>query len=172
MAMATAKNGHMQYNHLSYMIRPKMFKSYKSGTANVKTLYTNNLWKIKNAPHCWYCGKTVDEVGKLTVNQVFPQAKGGLDDTENVIMCCQSCNSSKGKKDLMEWYYEKGLFPSPAVVSTYLKLVLKYCNAHGLMEQSLEEVRAMNLPFNPFHLPMQFPHPGEWGCMDESESHV
>ena len=126
----------------------------------------------QECPTCWYCGKTVDEVGKLTVNHLFPQAKEGLDDTENVIMCCQSCNSSKVKKDLMEWYYEKGLFPSPAVVSTYLKLVLKYCDAHGLMEQSLEEVRAMNLPFNPFHLPMQFPHSGEWGYLDKSESYM
>ncbi|MDO8594074.1 MAG: HNH endonuclease signature motif containing protein [bacterium] len=58
---------------------------------------------------CVYCGIELKE---------YPQAKGtpgdkatfehidndGLPTKENIAMCCASCNSSKGAKDLLEWF--------------------------------------------------------------------
>ncbi len=46
---------------------------------------------------CQYCGTTE---GKMTVDHVRPQSKGGRDLWENLVCCCKPCNSRKDSHDL------------------------------------------------------------------------
>lgn len=48
---------------------------------------------------CAYCGFRL----KLTLDHVVPVSKGGRDIESNLVPACQSCNSSKGAKDVDEW---------------------------------------------------------------------
>lgn len=48
---------------------------------------------------CAYC----NFVGTLTLDHVIPLSSGGSHDIDNLIGCCKSCNSSKGKKSLLVW---------------------------------------------------------------------
>ena len=41
---------------------------------------------------------------------VVPISKKGLNETQNVIPACISCNSSKKDKDMLEWYKETKFF--------------------------------------------------------------
>jgi len=48
---------------------------------------------------CIYCGQNAN----LTIEHILPRSCGGEDITDNVVMVCKSCNSSKGSKRLYEW---------------------------------------------------------------------
>jgi 5-methylcytosine-specific restriction endonuclease McrA len=55
---------------------------------------------------CAYCGA----VAKITIDHVVPLAKGGTHEIENLLPCCQSCNSSKNCTPLKSWYQSKDFF--------------------------------------------------------------
>ena len=48
---------------------------------------------------CHYCGASED----LSLDHMTPQAKGGSDADDNLVTCCRSCNSAKGKKSYDEF---------------------------------------------------------------------
>jgi len=50
------------------------------------------------------------------VDHVIPYSKGGTEDLDNLVLCCQSCNSGKGVKSLEEYVQyrlDKGLPVAP-----------------------------------------------------------
>ncbi|MBF0651280.1 HNH endonuclease [Dysgonomonas sp. GY75] len=55
---------------------------------------------------CAYCGKA----GKLTKDHVIPRHYGGPDMVFNIIPACQSCNSSKGKRNAGQWYRQQPFY--------------------------------------------------------------
>lgn len=48
---------------------------------------------------CVYCGST----NNLTTDHLIPRNKGGDDSADNVVLACQSCNSSRSDKGIFEW---------------------------------------------------------------------
>lgn len=52
---------------------------------------------------CAYCGAT----HSLTMDHVIPVSKGGMTVVSNIIPACQSCNSSKQNKDMIQWYTDQ-----------------------------------------------------------------
>lgn len=46
---------------------------------------------------CQYCGGTVEDGAKLTIDHIYPVNAGGGNDTYNLITSCQKCNMSKSK---------------------------------------------------------------------------
>ena len=86
---------------------------------------------------------------------------GGKDDAENLIFACRSCNSSKGKKDLMEWMNYRGKFLPLMIIRRYLKLVFTYCSENDLLEKLVKEVKEMDLPFKIEYIPTNYPNPSE-----------
>ena len=131
-------------------IRAKAFKSYRDGIWKIHTLYENNNLKIEwGKDKCWYCGRSVDECGKLTAEHIFPRAKGGDNCFDNIAYACKSCNSSKGTDDLVGWFVDScKITPPYEMVCIYLKLVYKYALENNMMDKTMEDVRFMNLPFD------------------------
>ena len=62
---------------------------------------------------CWYCGKELipsvvyqkgmDTTNFFHVDHVNARCKGGVDDLDNLVPACRSCNSSKRYKSVEEW---------------------------------------------------------------------
>ncbi len=153
MCNAAFKLGKQRLDQQCFMIRSKAFKAYKDGRWAVHSLYENNNWKMDwGKDYCWYCGRSIDECGKLTAEHIFPRAKGGDDSFDNIAYACRSCNSSKGDKDLVEWMLSQGIAPGFPLVCIYMKLVYKYSMEHNLMGCPLETVLSMDLPFSPTSL--------------------
>lgn len=141
------------YDKTSFIIRMRMYKGLLSGKLQISSLFKDERWKMENGARCVYCGST--EI--LSVDHLFPRIKGGTDNVENLVCSCKSCNSSKGKKDLMTWYKERGLFPSIMVLRRYLKLVYYQCIDLGIMEKAIDEVDESSLPFSLSEIPTTFP---------------
>ena len=143
-----------------YAFRQSVIRKLKAGEMKIGDLY-QNIVRQMTSPHdaCWYCGRSVSDCGSLTADHIFPRMKGGEDISDNLIMVCRSCNSSKGVKDLLAWYHERGEFPPLRVLVHYLKLVNQYAIANDLLNQPLEALEELDLPFDFHFFPRTYPHP-------------
>lgn len=142
----------LTYDKTSFVIRMRMYNGLLSGKLQISSLLKDELWKMKNGARCVYCGSTEN----LSVDHIFPRIKGGAGNVENLVCSCKSCNSSKGKKDLMAWYKENGQFPSVMVLRRYLKLFLQQCQELDFMDKAWEEADDSALPFNLSEIPTNF----------------
>ena len=139
------------------MIRAMLFKELKEGTMNMRTIFDDEKIKISTGQICNYCGSTK----KLALDHIFPQKYGGKDNAENLIFACRTCNSSKGKKDLMEWMSFRRQFLPLMIIRRYLKLTFNYCLENNLIDKKIEELKDLALPFRIDLLPISYPLPGE-----------
>ncbi len=146
-----------KYERFNLMIRARLFKGLKDGTMNMKSIFDDEKIKLQTGQICNYCGSNK----QLSLDHIFPQKYGGKDNAENLIFACKTCNSSKGKKDLMEWMNFKGQFLPLMIIRRYLKLTFIYCDNHNLLDKKIEDLKTMELPFKIDFLPMQFPKPDE-----------
>lgn len=149
------KSQSSKYKPLHYMIRAKLYKGLNNSSMATRSLFDDEKEKMKNDICCCFCGSTEN----LSIDHLIPRKKGGIDEGDNLILACRSCNSSKGKKDLLEWYDFKGEFPPLLILRRYLKLLMKYCFDHGLMDTNWEDAKNLDIPFNLKHLPDRFPAP-------------
>jgi hypothetical protein len=155
MAHSAVVNKLSKYDRTSYMIRARLFKGLMNSTMNIRTIFDDEKIKLQKGQVCNYCGAT----DNLTLDHIFPQKHGGKDDAENLISACKSCNSSKGKKDLMEWANSKNDFLPLMIIRRYLKLVYNYCYNNDLLDKKIEELKDLELPFKIELLPVKFPNP-------------
>jgi hypothetical protein len=146
-----------KYEVFNFMIRSKLFKGLKDGTMNMRTIFDDEKIKLQTGQICNYCGSP----DNLALDHIFPQKYGGQDNAENLIFACKSCNSSKGKKDLMEWMIFRGQFLPLMIIRRYLKLTFNYCNQNELLDKNIEELKGLELPFKIDLLPTSFPKPNE-----------
>ena len=56
----------------------------------------------KYTGHCAYCGKKI-EFDDMTIDHIVPQSKGGKNTDDNIVPCCQLCNSQKANRSLEEF---------------------------------------------------------------------
>ena len=157
MAHSAIDKNQEKYEMLNFMIRAKLFKGLKDGTMNMRTIFDDEKIKLQTGQICNYCGS----VDNLALDHIFPQKFGGKDDAENLIFACRACNSSKGKKDLMDWMDFRGRFLPLMIIRRYLKLTFNYCNDNGLLDKQISDLTGMELPFRIDLLPTTFPKPNE-----------
>lgn len=157
MAHTAVEKKQERYSAFNFMIRSKLFKGLKGGTMNMRTIFDDEKIKITTGNICNYCGS----VEKLALDHIFPQKYGGTDNADNLILACRTCNSSKGKKDLMEWMATRGTFLPLMIIRRYLKLTFKFCVQNELIDKNIEELQNLELPFKIDLLPINFPSPNE-----------
>ncbi|MCB0539594.1 MAG: HNH endonuclease [Bacteroidetes bacterium] len=157
MAHSAVNKKQTKYGTLNYMIRAKLFKGLKEGTMNMRTIFDDEKVKLQTGKVCNYCGSE----DNLALDHIFPKKYGGSDNAENLIFACRSCNSSKGKKDLMEWMNFKERFLPLMIIRRYLKLTFNYCDTHNLLDSKIEHLKTLELPFKIEFLPIYFPKPDE-----------
>ena len=157
MAHTAVDKNQDKYAVFNYMIRSKLFKGLMSGSMNIRTIFDDEKMKLLSANKCCYCGVS----DKLALDHLFPKKLGGKDTGDNLLHACQSCNSSKGKKDLMEWMESKNQFPPLMILRRYLKLIIIYCLENDLMDLKIEEVNKQSHPFKVAYIPISYPKPSE-----------
>jgi len=157
MAHSAVSKRQIKYERLNFMVRAKLFHGLKNGTMNIKTFFDDEKIKLQTGQICNYCG--VNE--KLSLDHIFSQKSGGKDDAENLIYACQTCNTSKGKKNLMEWMKYREEFLPLTIIRRYLKLVYKFCYDNDLLDKKIEELATMKLPFEITLLPTNYPEPNK-----------
>lgn len=155
MAHTAVDKGQKTYGRFNYMIRAKLYKGLLTGTMNVRTIFDDEKIKLSIGTKCNYC----DSTDKLALDHILAQKLGGKDEGDNLIFACKTCNSSKGKKDLMEWMNFRGEFLPLMIIRRYLKLTIAYCIDKELMDIKLLDIDNQNIPFKIASIPTTFPTP-------------
>ena len=155
MAHSAVDRKQTKYGVVNYSIRAKLFKGLKDGTMNIRSLFDDEKIKLSQGLNCNYCGSS----DKLSLDHIFPQKYGGTDTGDNLIYACKTCNSSKGKKDLMQWYIDKNEFPPLMIIRRYLKLIYNFCVNNDLLNEDIEMLIDKDLPFDISLVPIKFPKP-------------
>lgn len=80
-------------------------RAVRKGVESATPKEIAKLIEVSNT--CSYCGCALTD--KKTIDHIVPLTKGGTNALNNLVVCCRSCNSSKGAKDRDTWLQEKGL---------------------------------------------------------------
>jgi len=58
---------------------------------------------LRDGLACCYCGASVEQGIRLTLDHLRPYANGGTNNATNLVTCCSTCNSSRGKRSWREF---------------------------------------------------------------------
>lgn len=109
--------------YLSDPLRPSYFYTHVEEFLNGLTNGTRKTAMAHLASQtCIACDAPVD-LRRTVGDHIIPLAAGGPESVQNSLLLCRPCNSSKGTKDLLEWWLFKD-YPVPAFDRTVLCL---YC---------------------------------------------
>jgi len=75
---------------------------------------------LRDGMACCWCGDSVEDGAKLTLDHCKPHSKGGSNGAENLVTACMRCNSSRGTRSL----------------AAFAKAVAAYLN-HGVTAESI-----------------------------------
>ena len=126
-----------------YNFRDRLYKDYGAGWRKRRPLFEEAKRNIKGI--CPYCG---ERDGK-TRDHLLSEKRGGEGSLDNQLWVCQTCNSSKNKRDLLTWWREtKPDLPPIDLMRRYLKVVWSYCESRSLLDVSLEDAKKKDLPFD------------------------
>lgn len=143
------------YSSFNFMIRSRLYKGLNTGTMNIRSFFDDEKIKLQSGNFCNYCGSN----NSLALDHILPKKYILTDNAENLIFACKFCNSSKGKKDLMEWMAHNNSFLPLMIIRRYLKLVYFYSFYNNLLEITLSQLESMTVPFNYKYIPIDFPQP-------------
>jgi hypothetical protein len=142
-----------KYGRKHFMIRARLTKGLRTGKMSIRTFLDDDRVKMTYPQACCYCGAE----GGLTLDHLLPKVRGGPESADNTVWSCKSCNSSKGKKDVLVWLAQTDRFPPILLLRRYLKLAIRHCIDNGLLDVEIED--APPLPFDLSAIPTKYPNP-------------
>lgn len=86
----------------------------KNSIFNLTTKDINNIFKRDIS--CVYC----NSFKVLSLDHIKPLSKGGWTTFNNIVLACNSCNSSKGNKNVLKWCMDKKI-DIPSIVLELLE---------------------------------------------------
>ncbi len=124
------------------------YKKLVSGEMTWSSSVRDHEKELEKGRVCVYCGAT----GGLSTDHIIPVSRSGvdprvrplLDSSDNCVCACRQCNSSKGDKDVFEWYGQDRMMEIPKLVlSKFLKLAYRLHDTQGtldLKDPNMDEV--------------------------------
>ena len=140
------------YTKVCWMTRARVYRGLQAGDMKRQSIYRNEREKLSHKDECAYCGAT-DVL--LTLDHLFAKSRGGSDSGDNLVYCCQKCNSSKHNRDYFEWVRSTGRIVKIAIAERYLKNAYSYCEAHDLLHTPLDCIPT-DLPFSIKDIPLHY----------------
>ena len=80
------------------------FKKLQSGDVNWSGSIREYIKERDVTGECIYCGSKTG----LSVDHLIPRSRGGPESSDNAVMACKACNSSRRDKGIYEWYELEG----------------------------------------------------------------
>jgi len=115
------------------------YKKLVSGEMKWSSSIRDYQKELERGRSCVYCGA---ETG-LTVDHIIPISRAGVDprvmrlleSSDNCVLACKRCNSSKGDRDVFEWYDAERFDEIPQLVlSKFLKLAYDLHETQGTLD--------------------------------------
>jgi len=105
------------------------FKELQTGKIKWSEILREDL--KMDSSRCEYCGNTED----LSNDHIVPKRDCHFAEIHNIVKSCKKCNSSKGNKDLIEWWGRERIYELPRVVyGKYLKMIYICHECRGTLD--------------------------------------
>lgn len=155
MAYDAVSKGLIKYDRICFMIRSRLYKGLQKGDMKIHSLLDDEKTQVAK----WHQMCLLRRRYRDLDRPYDSTNKGGTDISDNLVCACKTCNSSKGKKDIMEWYNDKQSFPPLMLLRRYIKLIYNYCYTDCLPDLKLDDPKLNSLPFSIKSLPINYPTP-------------
>jgi hypothetical protein len=133
-AKAIARSAGMKENFAFIMDRMTKLKGGELRMSDI--VREDRIMVIEGMKQCAYC----DATEGLTWDHLIPRNAGGPDTISNHVPACKTCNSSKGDKDVVDWYRSRKGTNIPRLVwGKYLKLQMDLWQSQGRLDLPLEK---------------------------------
>lgn len=81
--------------HTTKYCSSKCYSDYRKGKDAFRNIWYFRILE-RDGFSCFYCGRTPQEDRvKLCLDHLYPLSKGGDTDLNNIVSCCEECNSKK-----------------------------------------------------------------------------
>jgi hypothetical protein len=115
------------------------YKKLDSGEMSWSSSVRDHEKELEKGMVCVYCGAThslsTDHIIPISRAGVDPRIVALLDTADNCVCACKKCNSSKGNKDIFEWYGSERLDDIPKLaLSKFLKLAYRVHEMQGTLD--------------------------------------
>jgi len=115
------------------------YKKLDSGEMKWSSTIRDYEKSLEKGLECVYCGSkkdiSMDHIIPISRSGVDPRIFGLLNSVDNCVCACKKCNSSKGDKDVFEWYGHERIGEIPKLVlSKFLKLVYIIHETQGTLD--------------------------------------
>jgi len=123
----------------NYGFAVSRYKKLESGEMSWSSSIRDYEKELEKGRACVYCGANE----KLSTDHIIPKSRAGvdprikalLDSSDNCVSACRKCNSSKGNRDIFEWYGPERLDDIPKLaLSKFLKLAYCIHEMQGTLE--------------------------------------
>jgi len=96
-------------------IKPESPKEIKKTKKSLPLAVKDCIWNYYIGSHinihkCFCCKKNMIKIDDFHAGHVLAEAQGGGDDINNLRPICSSCNSSMGKRDMIDYIKQYGLY--------------------------------------------------------------
>lgn len=115
------------------------YKKLASGEMQWSSSVRDYQKELDKGRICVYCGATTN----LSTDHIVPISRGGVDprisrlvdSSDNCVCACKKCNTSKGDRDVFEWYGPQRTDEIPKLVlSKFLKLSYTLHETQGTLD--------------------------------------
>lgn len=123
-------SGSAGYGRKQYPFVMSKFTELKNGIIKWSDILREDLKTDKS--ECIYCGNKQN----LSVDHIVPKRECHFGEIHNIVISCKRCNSSKGDKDLIEWYGIKRKYEIPRIaMGKYLKMIYICHECRGTLDK-------------------------------------
>jgi len=111
-------SGSAGFGRKQYPFVMRKFMELKKGIIKWSDIVREDL--STDTTKCVYCSSKQD----LSNDHIVPKRECHFREIHNIVTCCNKCNSSKGDRDLIEWYGLEKRYEIPRIVmGKYLKMI-------------------------------------------------
>ena len=112
------------------------FENRVDGDVTMSSILKENQYQLKeNLGVCTYCNQEAE----TTFDHIVPVAADGLNEIKNMVPACQSCNSSKSDRNILEWHQEHEIPIDRVVLGKYLKLQWDEFEENGELDNPIPD---------------------------------
>jgi hypothetical protein len=123
----------------NYGFAVSRYKKLESGEMTWSSSIRDYEKELDRGRICVYCGSnsglSTDHIVPISRAGVDPRIGALLDSSDNCVCACKTCNSSKGDRDVFEWYGSERVGEIPKLVlSKFLKLSYRLHETQGTLD--------------------------------------
>lgn len=87
---------------------------------------------LRDGLACCYCGASVEDGVKLTLDHLKPHSKGGSNAETNLVTCCLKCNSSRGNRSVAKFAAAVAEYANHGLTADAIRAHLTACRTRPL----------------------------------------